>query len=192
MKRNRSRISTIALPAALAVLALLPVSALAGGSLLGGYGGPGEGNQAILGSALVNGPRGGSGGGGAGSSGGSAVSPGASGTAGAETTSIALQVGGKGWGRGGARHPTASRSGRTTGGSAQAASPGAGQASKSPFDAYPASESRQAAQLTSGGAGMLGLSGEDLLYILLALVLLALTGVLTMRLTRVAASEGRR
>jgi hypothetical protein len=38
---------------------------------------------------------------------------------------------------------------------------------------------------------MLGLSGEDLLYVLLALGLLGLTAVLTRRLTRVTASEMR-
>jgi hypothetical protein len=54
----------------LALAAAMPAAAVAS-SLLSGYGGPGQGNQAILGAALVNGPRGG---GGSGSSSGSTTS----------------------------------------------------------------------------------------------------------------------
>ena len=57
-----------ALTLTLALVAILCVSvptvALAGSPLLSGYGGPGTGEQAILGSTLVGGPGGGSGSGG--------------------------------------------------------------------------------------------------------------------------------
>ena len=36
------------------ISAVMPSSASAASPLLGGYGGPGQGNQAILGSALLN------------------------------------------------------------------------------------------------------------------------------------------
>ena len=58
MRSHRTTIFIGAFCATLAVAA--PAPALAS-SLLSGYGGPGQGNQAILGSALVNGPRGGAG-----------------------------------------------------------------------------------------------------------------------------------
>ena len=70
MKTDRITIRTaaLALVAALAVSAAAPLVAHAG-PLLSGYGGPGQGNQAILGSTLLGGPGGGaSGGGGAGGS----------------------------------------------------------------------------------------------------------------------------
>jgi hypothetical protein len=65
------RMAVMTLPAGLAlgVCAALPLTAHAG-PLLSGYGGPGQGNQAILGSALLGGSSGGggtSGGGGGGS-----------------------------------------------------------------------------------------------------------------------------
>ncbi len=76
------RIISHSCAAAAVVLLAFPVAAQAGSSLLSGYGGPGEGNQALLGSALVNGHRGGgsSGGGsaGQGSSSGEASATGAS------------------------------------------------------------------------------------------------------------------
>ncbi|PTL58488.1 hypothetical protein [Paraconexibacter algicola] len=54
MPRPRSRI----LLAAVAALALTPTAAQAKGSLLSGYGGPGGGEQVILGSQLLGGPGG--------------------------------------------------------------------------------------------------------------------------------------
>ena len=59
---SRQRLGVAAAAMTLAAAALAPASATAG-SLLSGYGGPGEGNQAILGSALLGGPSGGGGGG---------------------------------------------------------------------------------------------------------------------------------
>ncbi len=58
-RRGAALVTTIL---AVAVSAALPAGAQAG-SLLSGYGGPGQGSQAVLGSTLINGPGGGSGGG---------------------------------------------------------------------------------------------------------------------------------
>src|SRR5450755_4896336 len=58
----------------LAGLMTVAPSSVFAGPLLGGYGGPGAGNQAILGSALLNGPPGG-GGTGAGSTGAAGSAP---------------------------------------------------------------------------------------------------------------------
>ena len=68
-------LSTIALLAAL--VAVAPAAASAN-SLLSGYGGPGAGNQAILGSALIGGGGSAGGGGSSGSSGSSTGSSGSS------------------------------------------------------------------------------------------------------------------
>ncbi len=54
------RTTLLTLVSLVVIAAAMPSSASAS-PLLSGYGGPGEGDQAILGSALLNGPRGGSG-----------------------------------------------------------------------------------------------------------------------------------
>ena len=61
MRSRRIITSAIACIAALSAAAAMPVAAPAG-SLLSGYGGPGQGSQVILGSSLVNGPPKGGGG----------------------------------------------------------------------------------------------------------------------------------
>jgi len=156
MTRRCTIVLTLVLMAALSAAA--PDAAPAG-SLLSGYGGPGQGNQAILGSALLNGPGGGGGGGSAGTSG--LSSTGVS-NAGAQAP------------QGGATSPRSAAGARAT---------TSGRASS----AYPASE--------RGGSALpsetLGLSGEDLLYILFALGALAFTGVLTRGLTRTMTQTGR-
>ncbi len=70
-----------ALVLATAMLVLAPTTAFAGSPLLSGYGGPGAGEQAILGSTLIGGSRGG-GASGSGGSGGASLS----GSAGASTS----------------------------------------------------------------------------------------------------------
>ncbi len=55
---------------------------------------------------------------------------------------------------------------------------------------YPSIPRDDASQTASGGSQTLGLSGEDLLYVLLALGALALSGVLTRRLARATRPEG--
>ncbi len=62
-----------ALALAAATLVLAPTTAFAGSPLLSGYGGPGAGEQAILGSTLIGGSRGG-GASGSGGSGGASLS----------------------------------------------------------------------------------------------------------------------
>ena len=62
MNRNIRIASALALAGFLAALA--PLAAYAGSPLLSGYGGPGAGEQAIVGSTLIGGPRGGAGSGG--------------------------------------------------------------------------------------------------------------------------------
>jgi hypothetical protein len=164
----------------LGLLALLmtvaPSSAFAS-TLLSGYGGPGQGSQAILGSALLNGPRGGGGPGGGSTAtsdrGGQAGSPGSAstgeGSAGVRRGATPIR-------------PTALGHGGQAANGATDASSSGGAAS-----AYFAVERDGAARPDSG---TLGLSGEDLLYILLVLAALAFMGVLTKRLTRITSHEG--
>jgi hypothetical protein len=106
MKNHRMTIPALAL---LVTFAASPGVAAAS-SLLSGYGGPGQGSQAILGSTLVNGPRGGGGSGGSSGSTGSlsaitapastAPSTAGSVTAGGKAASKATRGGAKGHARG--------------------------------------------------------------------------------------------
>lgn len=157
----------------LTVLAVLmtggPSSAQAG-SLLGGYGGPGEGNQRILGSALVGG-----GGGGGPSSGAPAGVDGQAGRG-----NIA-PVGASG------RGSTAREEGGRAAGGATGSRGGKGEAAGGAVRAYPV-VSRQA-QPTTGPTETLGLSDGDLGYALLALGALVFIGVLTRRLARASSSR---
>lgn len=178
MKSHRTISLTLTLLAVL--LGAVPASAPAN-SLLSGYGGPGEGSQAILGSTLVGGAGGGRGGGG--SSGGSS---GGSGTSVSEATGTGAQVG-----RPGATSSNSKgRSSESTAAGGRAARAGAGaragngKASGGVARAYPSSSRDDAAPSTSAGSGGLGVSGEDLGYALLVLVGLTFTGVLTRRLAR--------
>jgi hypothetical protein len=177
--RMRRPLETFLSAALIAVVATaLPVATWAN-PLLSGYGGPGEGSQAIIGSTLVNGPPGG----GVGSSGGQGATTsesfrydeysggtGSSGTgtagAGAQNGAGATGVGsGTGARGGGARHGGVS--GGAPGGARQARGSAAGEAS----------------QKYTAESETLGLSGSDILYALLALAVLVLTGVLTGRLS---------
>jgi hypothetical protein len=146
----------------LAMLSAATPAAAPASSLLSGYGDPGQGNQAILGSALLNG---------SGSAGG-----GSAGTSGSSTDVTALI------GRGSGTPSSSNAPARTTaaGGPSKAAAGGVGGASGVASGTYPASEAGSAAQTS----GTLGLSGEDVLYVLLVLAALTFTGVLTKRFTR--------
>jgi hypothetical protein len=158
----------------LALLALLSAAsptAAPASSLLSGYGDPGQGNQAILGSALLNG---------SGNAGG-----GSAGTSGSPTDVTAPLERGTGAPSGSGR-PSGAPSGsnaparRTARGPSKEAAGAIGGASGLASGAYPASEAVGAAQTS----GTLGLSGEDLLYVVLVLAALTFMGVLTKRLTR--------
>jgi hypothetical protein len=187
---------TISLKTALLLVFLLifavPYPALAS-PLLGGYGGPGEGNQAILGSALVGGAGGGTGGGSSGS-----VGPG-----GSAGSSSSLSTGAGASADGEVESTGSSQQGSTTGaetkgsagGRASGRTPGArersGKASGGAPRAYPSLPRDDTSQTTSGGSQALGLSVADLGYLLLVLGALGVTGILTRRLVHAPSqSEG--
>jgi hypothetical protein len=160
ISRHRRAIAAASLM--LAAMALAPASASAG-SLLSGYGGPGEGNQAILGSALLGGP------------------PGAGG-AGGEAGSGSLAQGSTAAATGGEAAP-----GARGGNAASGAAVDRRRHSRGPANGAPAAPPAR----PSGGGRSSGnidvpstevLSTADLEYILLALAALAATGVLTRRL----------
>jgi hypothetical protein len=177
----------------LAALAGAPSVALAG-SLLSGYGGPGEGSQAILGSAVLNAPSGGSGsgtsggGGAATSGGGGSVTSSGGGSANAASRSLTSPPS--------ANHERAASSessvsaGRarpTTGQPAPASGAGHGAAtaratSRGTVSAVPASDR------SAVGSQALGLTLADLLYALLALAALAAVWALTAGLERARAN----
>jgi len=143
----------------------MPVPAQAN-PLLSGYGGPGQGNQAILGSALLNGPAGGGGG---------ASGGGASGESGSATTitSVSSAPGRRG---GGSKRSRANSQSVAPASPPQKIAPPRRDASS----AYLAAERGRAV----GQSGALGLTGQDLLYIILALGALTLAAVFTRRLTQ--------
>jgi hypothetical protein len=166
------RLTITAIVASLTMLALVPAAALAG-PLLSGYGGPGQGNQAILGSGLVGG-RGGDGSGGHGSS------PGAAGSAGHEG-SVASAAASVGAGGSNSSSGTATAKGRHP----QAAGSTRAAVRSHPGERTPGLPRRAAATgAAAGGGGALGLSGADVVYILLALGALVVTGALTRVLAR--------
>jgi hypothetical protein len=147
-------------------LLLLGLSATApagANPLLSGYGGPGQGNQAILGSALLGTPGGGGAGG----------SPGGTPGIGGGSTGTGAAAGGPRVGSAGAR----SR-GHGSAGAGRHPGAGAGHASRVSPQPYIASSD------TNVGSQALGLSGQDLLLIFVALALLAATAALTRQLAR--------
>jgi hypothetical protein len=189
MKTQRKIIFIGGLMLALAVAWPAPSFA---SSLLSGYGGPGQGNQAILGSALVNGSRGGgggTGGGGTGGSGGSSSSSSgsersAAGEGGSSSGSSAPGTGsGKPSTSSGKSGSGSSTRGSDSGSGARSSGTGHGDAGttrSTTASFYPASERVPAGE----DSGTLGLSGADLIYIILAIGTLLFMGVLTTRLGR--------
>jgi hypothetical protein len=167
MKSHRKITPIIALAVTLSAFA--PASAPAS-SLLSGYGGPGQGAQAILGSALLNGPSGrGGGGSGGGPAGGSPTGTAPLG---------AVSTGGRTTGSGAGRHrPATARNGSQT----AATATGSGV-----NGSYP----RVGAQASAGGTGPLGLSDSAFLFALLALTALLFTGLLTRGLTKASGTRG--
>jgi hypothetical protein len=154
----------VLVPVALATIALMP--AVSGANpLLSGYGGPGQGDQAILGATLLNSPGGG---GGSRSSGGGEASSSAltvpAGTNSSTTRTTARRTGTARSDRAKDAVPTAGSPTTTAqgGGSTPVVAPSAGSVS----------------------GGTLGLSGADIVYLVLALAALALTGVFTRQLAR--------
>ncbi|MGA9874542.1 MAG: hypothetical protein WBQ21_01910 [Solirubrobacteraceae bacterium] len=175
--------STLALASFVSVLA--PAVAAAGSPLLSGYGGPGGGEQSILGSALLGGagPDGssGSGGsGGAGSGGSAATTSGGSGTGLARAGEPAEGLGSAGTGGtgagGAASRPgggsTSNRGGAHTGRNAGTPAHGAGAR------AY---VSPSSLRLASADSSALEISGGDVLLLVATIATLGLVGVLTIR-----------
>jgi hypothetical protein len=159
MTINRGIITT----GTLLLLGLSATAPAGANPLLSGYGGPGQGNQAILGSALLGAPGGGGAGG----------SPGGASGAGGGSPGVGPAAGGSRVGSAGAR-----RSGRGSARAGKHPGAGAGQASGVSPQPYIASSD------TNVGSQALGLSGQDLLLIFVALVLLAVTAALTRQLAR--------
>jgi hypothetical protein len=142
--------------------------------LLSGYGGPGQGPQAILGSTLLNGPSGGGGSSGSGAASLSSAPPASQAPVGAGTPR-SVQARGSG-----ARQPDGSAS--AAGGQGPAGH--VGRIGSSGDGLYPAFE-------PSASTGTLGLSGQNLLLIVLALAGVAVLAALTVRLaTRTSTPSG--
>ena len=157
MKIQRPLTAAVALLADLSIVAA-PAHA---GPLLSGYGGPGQGSQAILGATLLNAPRTPAG------PGGPAVTPATGGGAATQATTPARDRSSATRERAGARGQRTSASGAYR------------RIGPEPSPAYPATA------LERDAAGALGISGMDKLYILLALGALVATWALTTRLTNV-------
>ena len=154
MNRHRNIISSAGLLAA--IMVATPVAAHAS-PLLSGYGGPGQGSQLILGSSLL----GGTGGGGASAAGGASTAATRGGLGSASAPSPSRSSASAVHGAHGVVLRPRSSSGAPAGSSG-------GTLGTSP--------ARQAAPPA------LGVSEQDLLYIVLALGVLAFAGVLTRRL----------
>jgi hypothetical protein len=160
---------TLAAACSAALLAALPASALAG-SLLGGYGGPGQGSQVILGSSLVNG--GGAGGGPHNGGGSTRAAEPATAATGAQSPAA-----GTGTGTGTNVSKTSTRARTRKLGSLAAGG----------LHGYRGSSNNAALGTAPGGSDTLGLSPQNLLYVLLGLVALVFTGLLTRKIARPAA-----
>jgi hypothetical protein len=185
----------------LAIVGATSAGPAAANTLLSGYGGPGQGNQAILGSALVGkaklpgrsrergsggGPGAASGASASAASGSSAPAP--TGTGSPKRSAPAGTAGTNGAGAEASRRqspPAPRRAANAAPGAAGAQARAHGPETVS--DLYPASERLPAGQSSDA----LGVSGSELLYIILAFAALAIAAVLTKGLAR-ADSAGRR
>lgn len=172
-------ISALALTAA--AFALAPSLAFAGSPLLSGYGGPGAGEQAILGSTLLGGQGGGSGSGGpSGGSTGEGGGTGAASSSAAAGGSFAPSSSPSGTGSARAGEVTGKR--RLHGGLSAPRGAGIPARTGSPgVSAYVYPSTLRAALYDSPA---LGISGGDLLAVVATIATLALLGVLTIRLGR--------
>jgi hypothetical protein len=152
-----------------AVTLLAVPSTAAASSLLSGYGGPGQGNQAILGSTFLNGPsnRGGGGSSGGGGSGTASLARLAAPATAVQEAGSASSPGRHSRPSAVARHKPPKHGGRLAPSSAPNYQP------------VPS-----LARSAAGGSGALGVSGADLLYMILALGGLILTALLTRQLVR--------
>jgi hypothetical protein len=172
MNRKNRIASAMALVGVLAAVA--PVSVYAGSPLLSGYGGPGAGEQAIVGSTLLGGPRGGAGSGGSsglGAGGGNGSSGGGNGS------SSGSNVAGTG-----GTSPSDSGSGSSKAASRRASQAG-GSAGIQPAQArayvYPSVPAS-----AQGDSSVIGISLGDVFPMIAVAAMIAVVGVLTVRLSR--------
>ena len=168
MKPQRRIITSVGVVVVAA--ACLPAGAQAN-PLLSGYGGPGQGNQAILGATMLNG-RGGGGGSGtlaAASSSGSVSGESASGTIAAPAGAQSHKSSGGGSARG---HAGAQR-----------------QSPRRPLDPESAYRALERSANVSGD-GALGMSGSEITLIAVVLAVLAMIGTVTWRVARPRPAKG--
>jgi hypothetical protein len=152
MTSHRGLITAATLAAVVTLAGTAPAQA---GTLLSGYGGPGQGNQALIGATLINPP----GGGGAGGGGESLARSGAS-------PSSSSGQAASGPARGSAHRSRQLQQRHASAGAARAYSPALGSTASEP----------------AVGSSTLGLSGVDFVYIVLVLGGLVAAGALTRRL----------
>jgi hypothetical protein len=175
MHRSTIRAVGLSLTAALALALAAPLAAQAG-PLLSGYGGPGQGNQAILGSTLIGGPGGGSGGSGGSSGSGRPSEAAASGSSSAGST-VSTSAG--------ASAGASSSQRRAHGGSH------AGAGATAPAQPIRGELGRRSYHgLERAGSSALDLSAAEVVYIVLAAAALAVVGVLTRRLAGTTTAKG--
>lgn len=183
---NRKTRMASALTLAGVLLSSFPAPALATSPLLSGYGAPGAGEQTIIGSTLINGPRGGAGSGRSAGTGGSSratqASAGEGLAVGAETTPPTGAVGKSGsTGSRGSSGRGASISGRgaSIGGGVRRAQRNAPRQTSAYPNKYVYSNSARSAAVSSPA---LGISSDDLLLLVSMLAGLGLLTALTKRL----------
>jgi hypothetical protein len=175
MTRNVRIASVLVLAGLLSVMA--PTIASASTPLLSGYGGPGAGEQAIVGSVLLA-PHGSGGSGGSSSgSAGSGGQPQSSVSASGGSTSSPTASGGSGpTVRSGSSSSSPSKSGGGTGGAAPQT--GVHASAKATY-VYPSS-----LRSNSTDSSLLGLSAGDVLALIAMILILGCVGALTLRLAR--------
>ena len=176
--------SALALTAAMLVWA--PTTALAGSPLLSGYGGPGTGEQAILGSTLIGGASGGGAGGssGSGGSGGSNFSSSTGSSTNSAGGTSPTGSGSTGVSGGGANAGSGSRGGTPKGGASSSRSPQGGRSTalgSGTASAYVYATSQGS---VASASPLVGISSGDVLLLIGILATLGLVAVLTLRLSR--------
>jgi len=168
MKPKRRIVTSVGVVALVA--ACLPVGAQAN-PLLSGYGGPGQGNQSILGASLLNG-RGGGGGG----SGTLAVAA-ANGSGSDESASGTVAT------------PAGAHPNKQSGASARGHAGAQRRSPRHPLDVEGAYRALERTASVSGD-GALGLSGSQIALIAVVMALLAMIGVVTWRVARPWPAKG--
>lgn len=157
---------------AFASLVLVTPASACASPLLSGYGGPGQGSQALLGSTLLGGGRGGSGSGGSsGTAGSTAQAPIAAASSGENSASLA------------------GSSGRAR---ARAGADRGARSNNRAFEGPIAGRSRllPVSLARSADIGSLGLSAMDLALVAVAIAVMAATGLLMGRMSRRAQLGG--